>query len=292
MSNYTLNPLVDIAFKKLFGVDENKDLLIDLINAIVSKEDQIIDLQIKNPYNAKSFQNDKMSILDIKAQGVNKKWYIIEVQLMNQDFFDSRALYYWARVYQEQLTIRMNYDILEKVISINFLNFNCLDEDNYHNIYKIMNTKTFNNYPNNHLEIHFVELKKYNNSLSTMLDKWTNFLKFDYEADQLPSEMHVPSIEKAVNVLATMNLNNDEREDYENRLKWMRDEEMALLTAKNAGLAEGLEQGLAQGLEQGLEQGQEKAKLEIARQMLKNNFSVEDIIKCTGLEREKILSAK
>jgi predicted transposase/invertase (TIGR01784 family) len=89
-----------------------------------------------------------------------------------------------------------------------------------------------------------------------------------------------------------MNLNNDEREDYENRLKWMRDEEMALLTAKNAGLAEGLEQGLAQGLEQGLEQGQEKAKLEIARQMLKNNFSVEDIIKCTGLEREKILSAK
>jgi predicted transposase/invertase (TIGR01784 family) len=270
MSNYTLNPLVDIAFKKLFGVDENKDLLIDLINAIVSKEDQIIDLQIKNPYNAKSFQNDKMSILDIKAQGVNKKWYIIEVQLMNQDFFDSRALYYWARVYQEQLTIRMNYDILEKVISINFLNFNCLDEDNYHNVYKIMNTKSFNNYPNNHLEIHFVELKKYHNSLSTMLDKWTNFLKLDYEPDELPAEMHIPSIEKAVNVLATMNLNRDEREDYESRLKWMRDEEMALLKAEN--------------------KGSEQAKIEIVRQMLKNNISIEDIIKYTGLEREKILS--
>jgi predicted transposase/invertase (TIGR01784 family) len=77
-----------------------------------------------------------------------------------------------------------------------------------------------------------------------------------------------------------MNLNNDEREDYENRLKWMRDEEMALLTAKNAGLAEGLEQG------------QEKAKLEIARQMLKNNISIEDIITYTGLERSKILSVK
>ena len=48
-----LNPLVDFAFKKLFGVDENKDILIDLINAVVSKQDQIVDLEIKNPYNEK-----------------------------------------------------------------------------------------------------------------------------------------------------------------------------------------------------------------------------------------------
>ena len=55
-----LNPLVDFAFKKLFGVEENKDILIDLINAVVSKADYVVDVEIKNPYNAQSFRTDTL----------------------------------------------------------------------------------------------------------------------------------------------------------------------------------------------------------------------------------------
>ena len=63
-----LNPRVDIVFKKLFGVEENNDLLISLINAIVSKSDRVEDVEIINPYNERNFKVDKLTILDVKAR--------------------------------------------------------------------------------------------------------------------------------------------------------------------------------------------------------------------------------
>jgi predicted transposase/invertase (TIGR01784 family) len=67
------SPRIDIAFKKLFGVEENKDLLISLINSIVSEADQVSDLTLLNPYNPRNFQKEKLSILDVKAQGKDGK---------------------------------------------------------------------------------------------------------------------------------------------------------------------------------------------------------------------------
>lgn len=66
-----ITPRIDIAFKKIFGVEENKDLLISLINSIVSEEDRIADVILLNPYNPKNFMQDKLSILDIKAKGID-----------------------------------------------------------------------------------------------------------------------------------------------------------------------------------------------------------------------------
>ena len=58
-----ISPRVDVAFKKIFGVEENKDLLISFINSIVGKEDQVLDITLLNPYNPKNFRQDKLSIL-------------------------------------------------------------------------------------------------------------------------------------------------------------------------------------------------------------------------------------
>jgi hypothetical protein len=63
-----INPRVDIAFKKIFGVEENKDLLMSLLNSIVSDEDQIDEVELLNPYNDRNFKKDKLSVLDIKAR--------------------------------------------------------------------------------------------------------------------------------------------------------------------------------------------------------------------------------
>ena len=75
-----INPRVDFAFKKLFGSEENKDLLISLINAIVSQQDQVVELELKNPYNLADYQAGKMSILDIKAKAENGQWFNVEIQ--------------------------------------------------------------------------------------------------------------------------------------------------------------------------------------------------------------------
>ena len=72
-----INPRVDIAFKKIFGVEENKDILISLLNAIISEEDQIDEIELLNPYNERNFQKDKLSILDIKARNKITQTYFL-----------------------------------------------------------------------------------------------------------------------------------------------------------------------------------------------------------------------
>ena len=119
-----LNPRVDIVFKKLFGVEENKDLLISLINSIVSENDQIEDLELINPYNPRNFEADKLSVLDVKAKRIRDGLrYSIEIQLLDEGDYDKRALYYWARLYTEQLEKGIDYSKLRKAIAIHILNF-------------------------------------------------------------------------------------------------------------------------------------------------------------------------
>jgi predicted transposase/invertase (TIGR01784 family) len=272
---------VDFAFKKLFGSEENKDILISFINSVLDEEEQIKDLVLKNPYNAKNFKNDKLSILDVKAVDEKGVWYNIEMQITDQDYYDKRALYYWARLYTGQLESGINYDKLEKTIVINVLNFNCLDEEEYHNVYQLLNRQSKEELID-HLEIHFIELEKYNKDLSevqTALDRWTEFLKRadQYDKDQIPSQLaEVESIEKAIKVLDTIGLTKEEREVYEARLKWLRDEEMALKKAER------------KGMERGIERGIEK----IVKSMLEKGIGVEEIIQMTDLDKESVNKIK
>lgn len=79
-----ISPWIDITSKKIFGVAENKDLLISLINSIIGQEDQVAELTLLNPYNPQNFQKDKLSILDIKAQGLDGKRFNIEIQISDE----------------------------------------------------------------------------------------------------------------------------------------------------------------------------------------------------------------
>ena len=114
-----ITPKIDLAFKKIFGVEENKDLLISLINATVSPEDQVRDVTLLNPYNAKSFRSDK---LDVKAVGETGKIFNIEIQVTDEADYDKRALYYWAKLYTDQLKAAQTYSKLHKAIGIHILN--------------------------------------------------------------------------------------------------------------------------------------------------------------------------
>ena len=121
-----LNPKVDFAFKKLFGSEENKEILISFINAIISEENQIKSLELKNPYNISNYRKGKMTILDIKAVDEKGNWYDIEMQIVEQGFYDKRALYYWSKAYSDQNESGDNFEILRKTIGINILNLNYL----------------------------------------------------------------------------------------------------------------------------------------------------------------------
>jgi len=291
MSNIT--PRVDIAFKKIFGVEENKDLLISLINSIVGIEDQVSEVTLLNPYNAKNFKQDKLSILDIKAKNQDGKRFNIEIQISDEADYEKRALYYWARVYTEQLKSSEDYSKLSKAIGIHILNFTSIfGEQKYHNVFHLKEKDTNLLYFKD-LELHTIELKKFSDNsdeeladivikVKNALDMWLAFLTRNdlLIADNLPKELNDPTLKKAIEVLEVMNFSEEERDTYEDRLKWLRIE---------ANTLKNYEQ---KGLEKGREEGREEGKIEIAKTMLLDGESIEKIIKFTKLTKEEIGALK
>ena len=286
MSKEKINPRVDIAFKKIFGIEENKDLLISLINSVVGTEDQVIDVTLLNPYNQKNFKNDKLSVLDIKAVGNHGKRFNIEIQITDERDYDKRALYYWAKLYTEQLKASEDYSSLEKVIGIHLLNFTSLPRSKkYHNVFHITEKETGLTYFED-LELHTIELKKFADAISgtlkeiavkvkTALDIWSAFLtkhELLTQVNQLPSRLNRPELKKALQVLDVMNFTEEEKEAYENHLKWLRIETNTLKKAEAKGR----------------EEGRQERDREIALKMLKEKLSTKQISKLTGLSVEEI----
>ena len=277
-----LNPRVDFAFKKLFGSEENKEILISFINAVVSKENQVTDVSLLNPYNNKEHSRDKLSILDIKATDEQGRQYNIEMQLTDQVYYNQRALYYWSRLYTSQLQEGSTFGELRKTISINVLNFDYFDEEPaYHNVFKVLHVSSHKSYFED-LELHFIELQKFDDTvlpIQTTLDRWVKFLKkaHDYDKASFPEELKKePAIEKAFTRLNTLFLDKEEREIYEARLKWLRDEDAVLQKAHEKGIEQGIEQGIGLGIRN------------VAIKQLHRGVAIEQIMEDTGLTREEI----
>ena len=297
----SISPRVDIAFKKIFGVEENKDLLISLINSIVCEEDKVSTVTLLNPYNAQNFNNDKLSILDIKAEGETGKKFNIEIQITDEADYDKRALYYWAKLYSEQLSSGNEYWQLCKAIGIHILNFtSILDSKKYHNVFHIKEKETGEPYFTD-LELHTIELKKFTGSASrvtaelvekikTSLDIWVAFLtKHELlNTAQLSKELDDVPLKRALTVLEVMSFSKSEREEYEDHIKWMRLETSALKKTEMEARA----LGKAEGLEQGETIGKIKAIEQVALNMLQQNIEIHLISQVTGLPIEKIMELK
>lgn len=299
MSNIT--PRVDIAFKKIFGVEENKDLLISLINSIVGREDQVSNVTLLNPYNPKNFKTDKLSILDIKATNQDGKRFNIEIQISDEADYDKRALYYWAKIYTEQLKVAEDYSKLSKAIGIHILNFTSIPEvKKYHNVFHITEKETGLLYFKD-LELHTIELKKFSDNsdeeladivlkVKNVLDMWLAFLTRNdlLTLDNLPKELNDPNLKKAINVLSVMNFTPEEREAYEDHLKWLRIEANTLKKYEQKGREEGREEGI----QIGEARGEEKKALVIAKNLLKAGLANDLIAESTGLSIEEIIKLK
>jgi predicted transposase/invertase (TIGR01784 family) len=298
MNGAYLSPKIDIVFKKLFGVEENKDLLKDLINAIVSAEDQVEDLTILNPYNQQNFRNDKLSILDVKARANNGKMINIEIQVTDQGDYDKRALYYWSKLYSDQLMSGQGYSKLCKSIGIHILSFNSvLGSHKYHNIFDIREQETGIKYFQD-LELHTIELNKFEQDLDdedasklvakiqNSLDLWTaflsrhNLLKDSNKLLARNQKLDYSKVDKAQQLLTHMAMDSEERELYEGRMKWYRMEQGIIEKIVEENKDEWLKEGKIEGVIEG--------KIEVARNMKKQAIALEIISTVTGLSISEI----
>ena len=281
-----INPRVDIAFKKIFGVEENKDLLISLINSIVGAEDQVVEVTL---LNLQSFKTDKLSILDIKAKSETGKLFNIEIQITDESDYDKRALYYWGKLYTDQLKVSEEYSTLSKAIGIHILNFTSIpDVENYHNVFHIVEKKSGKHYFKD-LELHTIELTKFSNNTREKLDElcskikrtldiWVAFLTRNdlISRENIPNELDNPLLKKALHVLDVMSFGELELQAYEERLKWLRVE------------ANTLKKYEAKAREEGKEEGERLRAIKTAKIMKSEGLGISIISKYTELSESEI----
>lgn len=225
-----IDPKVDYVFKKLFGSEANKSLLIDLLNAVLveSIPEPLDDIQILNPFNDKDSLDDKLSILDIKARDRTGRLYNIEMQMVDYAEYPNRVLYYWARLYQEQLHEGDDYDQLRPTFAISIVNGELTEGSDYHQEFVLASRKNPLIIFCRDLSIHLIELPKFTASLPghDALNRWCWLLQKGEEMEtvDIPKELQGTPIETAIEVLRIMAQSDVERERYESRLKALRDQ--------------------------------------------------------------------
>ena len=251
MERRLLNPKIDFVFKKIFGSEEHPEILISFLNAVLKPKKPIVSVEIKNSDLEKEYIEDKFSRLDVKALTSNKEIINIEIQLKNEYNMIQRSLYYWSKLYEEQLSEGDRYDKLSRTVCINILDFKYLKNDRFHNGYRLKEIET-NEELTDLQEIHFIEIPKLKRFESTeeivdLLEGWVEFLR-DPESEVIRKlEMSNKEIREAKDELYRLSRNSKERELYYLREKSLRDEISALANAKEKGLKEGLKQGLFEG---------------------------------------------
>ena len=231
-----LDPKMDFVFKNIFGSEKNPKILISFLNATLKPKYLITAVEIKNTDLNKDYIEDKFSRLDVKATTSNDEVINIEIQLKNEYNMIKRSLYYWSKLYSEQLNEGEDYSILKRTICINILNFKYLKTRKFHSAYRLKEI-----YRNEELtdvaEIHFIEIPKLEDCYDEkdMLVPWIEFLK-DPESEKVRNlEMSIEEIRQAKDELIKMSNDDTQRELYEMRAKTLKDKVSALNEAERKG---------------------------------------------------------
>ena len=292
-----LDPKMDFVFKNIFGSEKHPNILISFLNATLKPKDLITAVEIKNTDLNKGYIEDKFSRLDVKATTSNNEIINIEIQLKNEYNMIKRSLFYWSKLYSEQLNEGEDYSVLKRTICINILNFKYLKTRKFHSGYRLKEI-----YSNEELtdvaEIHFIEIPKLEEGTDEkdMLVAWIEFLK-NPESEKVRSlEMSIDEIREAKDEIIRMSNDDTQRELYEMRAKTLKDKISALNEAerkgikkgRQEGIKEGLQKGIQEGLQKGIQEGEKSKAIEIAKSLINIGLDKETISKSTGLTLSEI----
>ena len=283
-------PSIDYVFKKVFGTEENKDILKGLLCSVLGMtSEDVEDIAIVNGELPKQNRKDKLSRLDILLRLNNQKMINIEMQMFNYKTLPKRILYYWSQVYISTSQAGIDYDGLDPCITIWFLNQTMFKQaDKAHTIFTIRE-KDLDIQFTDVFEAHIVELTKTENN-NKKLDEWIKFLnlKNKEEMEMLKDNTTNTDVKEAIDIVKLMTLDEKSRYEYINRTMEIKD----YYTLKDEAMREGIEEGKQEGIEIGKQEGIEEGKKDVAKKLLKSGVDIEIIKSTTGLEDEEIQKLK
>ncbi|WP_265033884.1 Rpn family recombination-promoting nuclease/putative transposase [Wolbachia endosymbiont (group A) of Sicus ferrugineus] len=276
-----LDPKLDLTFKKIFGTEKNKNILIHFLNDILgcTEVNTIQEVEFLSTIMDPEIASDKQSIVDVLCRDSSGNRYIIEMHLTRDKGFEKRAQLYAAKAYSRQADKSGKYVDLKKIFFIAISNCTLFpDKLDYISSHTIRDEKT-NEHDLKDFQFIFIELLKFPKSreeqLESVVDRWLFFFKY---ADETTDEdlrkiaEKSPIIKLAYDELDKFHWNEKDLVAYEERIMDLRKEE-AILEYR---------------LDLAKEEGRKEREIEVAKAMLASNVDVNTIVKCTGLSMKEL----
>ena len=279
--------LTDFGFKRIFGTNPNKDLLIDFLNSLFDGEQVVKNVTFLNSEHVGDVRTDRKAIFDVYCENEKGEKFIVEMQNASQKYFKDRSLYYATFPIREQAKKGevWNYE-LKHVYVVALLNYDMTDsafaQDTINHDIGLLDKQTHKVF-NDKLTFKYVEIAKFNKSieeLKTNYDKWIYVLQNLSRLDRQPRYLQTEVFSRLFNKAEIARFSKTELREYEDSLKAYRDMKNSLDNAEEKGIAKGLAKGRAEGKK-------DKA-VEIAKKLLEMDMPIDAIMKATGLSQEEI----
>ena len=272
-----INPYTDFGFKRLFGVEGNKDLLIDFLNQLLPAKHEIKNLTFKNVENTPDLPEERKAIFDIHCESITGERFIVEMQKAKIKYFKDRAIFYITFPVREQADKGDWNFKLNPIYYIALLDFEYEKRDEGKRIFPKFRRDIMLMDIEDH-EVFFDKLRftflqmpafdKEEKDLITHYDKWCYFLQNLENLDNIPEILQEEIFKKAFKTAEIANLSKDEYKKYIDSLDAYREVKGVRETA--------------------IEEGWSARTIEFAKEMINENETIEKIIKYTKLDRETI----
>lgn len=261
------DPKTDLAFKKAFGTREQKHLLIELLNALLSLDEtnRIVDLEYLSPEQLPPHDGLKLSILDVKCLDALGVRYVVEMQVFPVEGFEKRVVLNACKAYVEQLQSGADYGQMSDVIAVTICDFN-LWPASVGMLSRFRMREDASGHPGlQQLQYVFLELPKYpaGRKAKTTVEKWAKFFR---EADRLrevPVELREAPFAAAFEAVRRVNFSALEWTEYEREKMAEQDYRGGLTLARKEGFQEGRQEGIQEGRQEGESRGLRAAVLDL-----------------------------
>ncbi len=274
-----VNPFTDYGFKRLFGEEPNKDLLLDFLNELLHEEQgRIVSLTYLKSEHLGTTELDRKAIFDLYCENEKGEKFIVELQKTKQKFFKDRTLYYSTFPIREQAKRADWMYELKAVYTIAILDF-VFDEDRdkpdkYRYDVKLSDIDTKKVFYDK-LTFIYLEMPKFNKTLEQLesrFDKWLYVIRNLNRLDRIPDKLRERIFEKLFETAEIAKFTQEQVRSYEDSLKYYRDLKASLTTSYEEGKEDGREEGIK----------------EVAIKLIRLNLPTEYITKATGLTEEQI----
>ncbi|WP_407757876.1 Rpn family recombination-promoting nuclease/putative transposase [Archangium sp.] len=260
------DPKTDFVFKRIFGTEEHKPLLVALLNGLLELDEahRVVEVELLSAEQRPKVQELKYSIVDVKCTDARGTHYVVEMQVLNVEGFEKRVVYNVAKAYTGQLDAGQTYPDLDDVIGVTICDFELWPQREAPRVPMLSRWRMQEQHGGarglGQLQFVFLELPKYDASRPprTVVEKWAYFFREASNLEMVPEVLAEQPFRDALEAARAAGFTEEEWDAYIRAGMALQDERGALSLARKQGLQEGRQEGLQEGRQEGLQEGRQE----------------------------------